>query len=117
VVGEETISGGGEAFARLLREHPSTDTVLMFNDLMALGAVQSAHARGVDVPVSVRIVGIDGLALGEAVDPPLTSISLDRRGLAAHTLDIIEILADADFARIDPIHRSVRAKLLWRGSA
>jgi LacI family transcriptional regulator len=117
VVGDETISGGGAAFAELLRRHPDTDAVLMFNDLMALGAVQTAHALGVDVPGSVRIVGIDGLALGEAVDPPLTSISLDRRGLAEHILDIIETLADADFARIAPIHRSVAATLLTRGSA
>ncbi|GAB3168894.1 LacI family DNA-binding transcriptional regulator [Myceligenerans halotolerans] len=117
VAGEESISGGGEAFAALLREHTDTDAVLMFNDLMALGAVQTARALGVDVPGSVRVVGIDGLALGEAVDPPLTSISLDRRGLAEHLLDIIEILADADFARIAPIRRSVRATLLTRGSA
>lgn len=117
VAGEESISGGGEAFAALLREHPGTDAVLMFNDLMALGAVQTARALGVDVPGDVRVLGIDGLALGEAVDPPLTSISLDRRGLAEHILDIIEILADADFARIAPIRRSVRATLLTRGSA
>ncbi|WP_205325470.1 LacI family DNA-binding transcriptional regulator [Glycomyces sp. YM15] len=117
VVGEETISGGGRAFAELLRMHPETDAVLMFNDLMALGAVQSAHAVGVDVPGRVRIVGIDGLALGEAVDPPLTTISLDRHGLASNTLDIVERIEQADFARIDPIHRTVRSKMLWRASA
>jgi LacI family transcriptional regulator len=117
VAGEETISGGGRAFAELIQRRPETDAVLMFNDLMALGAVQSAHALGVDVPGRVRIVGIDGLALGEAVDPPLTSIALDRHGLASHTLDIVEILAKADFARLDPIHRSARSKLLWRASA
>ena len=117
VVGEETISGGGRAFADLLDRHPDTDAVLMFNDLMALGAVQSAHGLGLDVPGRVRIVGIDGLALGEAVDPPLTSVALDRHGLASNTMDIVEILAKADFAKIAPIHRSVRSKLLWRDSA
>ncbi|MCF4121339.1 LacI family transcriptional regulator [Antribacter sp. KLBMP9083] len=116
-VGEESISGGGEAFGELLRGHPDTDTVLMFNDLMALGAVQSAHGLGVDVPGRVRIVGVDGLALGEAVDPPLTTISLDRHGLASNALDIVEILAESDFARLDPIHRSVRSQILWRASA
>ncbi|WP_335992199.1 LacI family DNA-binding transcriptional regulator [Glycomyces sp. MUSA5-2] len=117
VVGEETISGGGRAFAELLERHPDTDTVLMFNDLMALGAVQSAHAFGIDVPGRVRVVGIDGLALGEAVDPQLTTIALDREGLASNTMDIVEILAKAQFARLDPIRRSVRSKLLWRASA
>jgi LacI family transcriptional regulator len=117
VPGEETISGGGRAFADLLRLYPETDAVLVFNDLMALGAVQSAHVLGVDVPGRVRIIGIDGLALGEAVDPNLTTISLDRQGLASNTLDIVEILAKADFARLDPIHRVVRSKILWRDSA
>ncbi len=117
VVGEETISGGGQAFAELLRRHPDTDAVLMFNDLMALGAVQNAHALGIDVPGRVRIVGVDGLSLGEAVDPQLTTISLDRQGIASNTLDIAEILAKADFAPIAPIHRSVRTQMLWRGSA
>jgi LacI family transcriptional regulator len=100
-----------------MERHPDTDAVLMFNDLMALGAVQSAHALGIDVPGRVRIVGVDGLSLGEAVDPPLTSIALDRDELARHVMDIVEILAGADFARIDPIERSVPSRLLWRGSA
>ncbi|GAA2274247.1 LacI family DNA-binding transcriptional regulator [Glycomyces scopariae] len=117
VVGEETIAGGAQAFARLLRDRPETDAVLMFNDLMALGAVQHAHAHGIDVPGRVRIVGVDGLSLGEAVDPRLTSIALDRLGLASHTLDIVDELAAVDFARVPPIRRAVRSKLLWRESA
>ncbi|SDE11492.1 LacI family DNA-binding transcriptional regulator [Glycomyces harbinensis] len=116
-VGEESIAGGGRAFGELLEAHPDVDAVLVFNDLMALGAVQHARARGIDVPGAVRIVGIDGLALGEAVNPPLTSIALDSRGLAANTLDIAEILARAEFAGLDPIHRKVRSKILWRASA
>ncbi|GAA2154373.1 MULTISPECIES: LacI family DNA-binding transcriptional regulator [Glycomyces] len=117
VVGEESISGGGRAFAELMRLHPDIDAVLMFNDLMALGAVQSAHAIGIAVPGDVRIIGVDGLALGDAVDPPLTTISLDQQSLASNTLDIVEIIAKADFARIAPIHRTVRSKVLWRESA
>jgi LacI family transcriptional regulator len=117
VADEDTISGGGQAFAELLHRHPDTDAVLMFNDLMALGAVQNAHALGIDVPGRVRIVGVDGLTLGEAVNPPLTTISIDRQGLASNTLDIAEILAKADFASIAPIHRIVRTELLWRASA
>lgn len=118
VVGEEeTITGGGRGFGELMERHPETDAVLMFNDLMALGAVHSAHVLGVDVPGEVRIVGIDGLALGEAVDPPLTSVALDRQGLAANVLDIVETLVGAEFARLDPICRVVPSKMLWRKSA
>lgn len=116
-VGEESIAGGAQAFGELLDAHPDVDAVLMFNDLMAFGGMQCARARGIDVPGAVRIVGIDGLALGEAAEPPLTSIALDSHGLASNTLDIAEILAKSDFARLDPIHRKVRTELLWRASA
>lgn len=117
VVAEETISGGSKGFSELMGRHPDTDAVLMFNDMMGLGAVQSAHALGLAVPDQVRIVGVDGLSLGEAVDPPLTTISLDTAAMAANTMDIVETLAEAQFARLAPIHRRVVAKVLWRASA
>jgi LacI family transcriptional regulator len=117
VADEDNIAGGSRAFAELLHRHPETDAVLVFNDLMALGAVQSAHALGIDVPGRVRIIGVDGLAVGEAVNPPLTTISIDRQGIASNTLDIAEIVAKADFATIDSIHRIVRTTILWRASA
>ena len=60
--------------------------------------MQSARSAGIAVPRDVKIIGVDGLALGEAVDPQLTSVSLDRRELASNTFDIVEILAKADFA-------------------
>jgi LacI family transcriptional regulator len=44
--------------------------VLAFNDLMAMGAVQAAHGLGVEVPASLRIIGIDGISPREAISPP-----------------------------------------------
>jgi LacI family transcriptional regulator len=117
IVGEESISGGGKAFAELMERHPGTDAVLMFNDLMALGAVQSAHHLGIEVPRHVSIIGVDGLALGEAVDPPLTSIAVDRTEFVGHVMDVVEILAKAEFAHIEPIQRRAVSRMLWRGSA
>ncbi|MFF4623609.1 LacI family DNA-binding transcriptional regulator [Nonomuraea jabiensis] len=117
VVGEESITGGSRAFVELLRAHPHLDAVLVFNDLMAIGAVQGAHALGVKVPDQVRILGIDGLGLGEAVHPALSTISLDRQALAARALDVVDALAAADFGEMAPIRYVVRPRLLWRGSA
>jgi len=117
VVGDETISGGGAAFLQLMESHPDTDAVIMFNDLMALGAVQTAQARGLDVPSGVRIMGIDGLALGEAVNPQLTSIALDRHALATNALEIAETIAADDFAAREPINILLEPRILWRDSA
>lgn len=117
VVGDETISGGGAAFLQLMESHPDTDAVIMFNDLMALGAVQTAQARGLDVPGRVRIMGIDGLTLGEAVNPQLTSIALDRHALATNALEIAETIAADDFAPREPINILLEPRILWRDSA
>ncbi|MEV1170165.1 LacI family DNA-binding transcriptional regulator [Nonomuraea sp. NPDC049784] len=117
VVGEESITGGSRAFIELMRAHPHLDAVLVFNDLMAIGAVHGAHALGVKVPDQVRILGIDGLSLGEAVHPTLSTISLDRQALAARALDVVDALAAADFADVAPIRHVVRSRLLWRESA
>ncbi|KAB8185163.1 LacI family DNA-binding transcriptional regulator [Nonomuraea phyllanthi] len=117
VAGEESIGGGSLAFVELMRAHPEVDAVLVFNDLMAIGAVHAAHTLAIDVPGRVRILGIDGLSMGQAVHPPLSTISIDRAALAARALDVVDALAAVDFAETAPIRHVVRPRLLWRESA
>ncbi|MEV0618429.1 LacI family DNA-binding transcriptional regulator [Nonomuraea sp. NPDC050404] len=117
VAGDESITGGGRAFTELIGAHPDVDAVLVFNDLMALGAVQASHALGINVPGRVRICGFDGLTLGEAVYPTLTSVSLDRSALVGEALDLAGALAEADFALLPSMRRTVRPRMLWRQSA
>ncbi|WP_214643762.1 LacI family DNA-binding transcriptional regulator [Nonomuraea sp. NEAU-A123] len=117
VVGEESMAGGGRAFAELVATYPDMDAVLAFNDLMAIGAVQASHALGIEVPRQVKICGFDGLTLGEAVHPTLTTVSIDRHALVSSALDIADALAAADFGVLPPMRRTVRPHMLWRESA
>lgn len=117
VWGAESFAGGAESFRALLAKHPKTDAVLVFNDVMAIGAIQGAHALAVDVPSRVRILGVDGLSLGEAVSPTLSSLAVDRVAMAHEALDIVEQLAKGQFKELPSIHRKVSPKLLWRESA
>lgn len=117
VVGEESMAGGGRAFTELMQARPDIDTVLVFNDVMAIGAVQASHVLGIAVPQQVRIVGIDGLALGEAVTPTLTTLSIDRQALVSNALDIVDELDAAHFAKTASIRRVTLPRMLWRESA
>lgn len=117
VWGVETFAGGADAFRALLTAHPRTDAVMAFNDVMAIGAVQGAHAMGIDVPGRVRILGVDGLSLGEAVSPTLSSLAIDRNAIAREALDIVGELAQHQFREVPSIHRHTEPKLLWRESA
>ncbi len=117
VWGEESFAGGADALRRLLVEHPGTDAVLAFNDVMAIGAVQGAHGIGMDVPGRLKILGVDGLSLGEAISPKLSSLAIDREAIARLALDIVEELSQQQFRELPAIRHRVDPKLVWRESA
>ncbi|MEU4392104.1 LacI family DNA-binding transcriptional regulator [Kribbella sp. NPDC023855] len=78
IVGEQSIAGGDAAFLRLREAHPDATATLAANDLMAIGALQAARRLGVRVPDDLALVGYDGLSIGELVEPPLTTVHLDK---------------------------------------
>ncbi len=79
----QTVDAGDAAFARLRDEHPEVTAIFTFNDMLALGAYRAARRLGVAIPGDCAIVGFDGLPVGELVDPPLTSVHLDKRRMGA----------------------------------
>ncbi|MBO9589825.1 LacI family DNA-binding transcriptional regulator [Devosia sp.] len=117
VWGMETFAGGADTLRALLADHPETDAVLAFNDVMAIGAVQGAHALGIDVPGRLKILGVDGLSLGEAISPKLSSLATDRVAISIQALDIVEELSKHQFRELPSIHRRIEPKLVWRESA
>jgi DNA-binding LacI/PurR family transcriptional regulator len=48
--------------------------VICSSDLMAIGALREATARGLRVPDDVSIVGFDGIDATGWTDPPLTTV-------------------------------------------
>lgn len=63
-----------EAVLELLRQHPEIDGIFAANDTMAIGAMKAAYQHGLKVPEDVSIIGFDGIALGKASIPELTTI-------------------------------------------
>lgn len=118
VMAEESMRGGADGFRRLWSASPGLDAVLVFNDLMAMGAVHGAHTLGVSVPADVRIVGIDGLSLGSVTTPALSTLSIDRVAVAKTAADIVDALLEAPGAEPrESIVRTVTPQPLWRESA
>ena len=48
--------------------------VICSSDVMALGVIQEATARGLDVPGDVSVVGFDGIEAADWTRPVLTTI-------------------------------------------
>ena len=116
VVGTESIVGGAEALKTMVAEHPEVDSVIVFNDLMALGVIQAAHALHLEVPEQLRIVGIDGLSLGLAVSPLLSTLAIDRRAMAEAALALIDDALGSERQVLSRRHIMV-PRPLWRESA
>jgi DNA-binding LacI/PurR family transcriptional regulator len=61
----------------LLCEFPEIDAVFVFNDQMALGAMQAAQKLGRKIPQTLGVVGYDNIPDSAFYTPPLTTVSQD----------------------------------------
>jgi len=67
------LKAGAAYMQRLLEQAPDLTAVLAVSDLVAAGALQTLHARGIRVPDQLSIVGFDD-TFANYLAPPLTTI-------------------------------------------
>lgn len=100
---DNSIDGGAQAMDALLAAHPDLTAVVAYNDFMAIGAMRRAIARGMAVPGDCAFVGFDGLALGELVDPALTTVHIDKRRLGKLAVEQVTTLIANPNERVETI--------------
>jgi len=71
------LDAGRAAAARLLAADTRPDAIFCSSDLLALGVVTEANARGVKVPEELAVVGFGNLNFSNGVIPPLTTVQVD----------------------------------------
>ena len=70
-----------------------------FNDEMAMGALETANRRSVDVPGDLSIIGFDDIRFAKHLDPPLTTIAQPMRQIGEGTMRmLVDILAGRPIA-------------------
>ena len=99
---EEGRRAGGVIAAMPVRRRPTA--VFCANDLVALGVLQDATARGVRVPQDLAIVGYDDIDFAAAAAVPLTSVRQPRHQLGHTAVELL--LAEAE-AQAGHEHRQV----------
>lgn len=113
---DETHQGGVLGVARLIAQYPEMDAVLVYNDVMAIGALKGLEKGGIAVPQRVAVIGIDGLDIGALVSPELTTLSIDKGEIARHAIDLVASILD-DTAEPENRDRTVGLNLVVRQSA
>ncbi len=90
-------STGAESTAKLLDSGVEVDAIFGLNDALALGALHTLHARGIDVPGDVAVIGFDDIEESAYVSPTMSSIAPGREQIAATAVDLLlERIAGSD---------------------
>lgn len=80
---------GAECIDHLVGTGVEFDAVFGLNDALALGALHALHARGIDVPDTVAVIGFDDIEDAAYTSPTLSSISPGREQIAQEAVDLL----------------------------
>nr|WP_281068727.1 substrate-binding domain-containing protein [Ramlibacter agri] len=80
---------GREGLANLLQQQPELDAVYCSTDLIALGVLTEARARGIEVPQQLAIVGFGDADFAVDTDPPLTTVRVDSVALGRRAAEML----------------------------
>src|SRR5919201_329545 len=108
------LAGGLEAAARLLDLADRPTAILAFNDNLAIGALQAAHARGLRVPEDVSIVGFDDTLEAALVTPALTTVRQPLAEMGRMAVSLLTRLIENQ--RFEALHVELATRLVVRKS-
>lgn len=72
-----TVEGGLRAARQLLARLPSS--VIVYNDLMAIGVMRGLLDAGVRIPADISVIGCDDILTAQLVTPSLTTLAMPIR--------------------------------------
>jgi LacI family transcriptional regulator len=90
VPGDSTRASGLAAGGELLDR--GVDGIFAGNDEMAVGAILAATKRGSTVPGDLLVVGFDGTAFDDLVEPTITSVAQPFDEIAATAVELLDRL-------------------------
>ena len=106
-----TLRSGRAALGELLQHPGGIDAVFCSSDLLALGVLTEARARGVAVPSQLAVVGFGDNEFAADLDPALTTVRIDSAAIgrqAAHFIieraegrSVDERVVDIGFSIVD----------------
>src|SRR3954454_11104238 len=108
------IEPGRTAARKLLGLQEPPTAIFAFNDNIAIGALQAARERGIDVPDGLSVVGFDDVEAAEIVTPMLTTVRQPLAEMGRMAVSLLERLIEGQ--RIEALHVELRTQLVVRAS-
>lgn len=87
---DQTLEGGRAAIWKLASDGAVPTALICINDLSAIGAMTALREMGIRVPGQVSIVGCEDIYMARFVNPPLTTVKLDRKCLGKMAFEVLE---------------------------
>ena len=75
---------------RMMQHNPQLpDAIFCENDMIAIGVIQHLQKRGIRVPEDISVMGLDNIALGTMIVPPLTTVDQCTYEMGALAAELI----------------------------
>ena len=84
-----TLGEGRRGLSGLLAAHRDVDAVFCSSDVLAIGALTEAHARGLRVPDDLRIFGFGDLDFAAHTFPALSTVRIDGTAIGRRAAQFI----------------------------
>lgn len=84
-----TLKSGREALSRILLQAPETDAVFCSSDLLAMGVLTEAKARGIAVPQRLSIVGFGDVPYMADMVPALTTVHINSSDIGRQAAEFL----------------------------
>ncbi len=113
-MGNGRYESGYKAMQELLQCRPDLTAVFVFNDLMALGAINALRAERMRVPEDFSIISFDNIFYASAFEPALTTIAQPIVAIGQEC--ITQLLERIQQPEKPPTHITLPVELIERSS-
>lgn len=117
VEGGHTMETGILAMEKLLAFEELPTAVLCSNDMTAIGALHALYRTTHRVPQDISVVGFDDIHLSQFVLPPLTTVQMSCKDLAAAAVEALRAGIEPDHPKAGVKEWHIPTKLVVRQSS
>jgi DNA-binding LacI/PurR family transcriptional regulator len=99
IEGDHTMEGGMAGIERIVSHAELPTAVVCSNDMTAIGVLHGLYKTPYKVPADISVVGFDDIHLAQFVLPPLTTVQVSCKNLAAAAVQALRAGIEPDHPR------------------